>query len=118
MQILRYIPICNEEIEEYKVIDKRPFIIRLLKSYRELLTEYGMLLSDYEEKFDRDEYTRSIEEKNRELNRTIDIYKLKIAASRTLLEKVNRYNNTTIEKLLKHTNKDVLIRYVRRLRKI
>ena len=117
MQDLRYIPISSLEIEgkgpdnEY-----RPFFIRFLKSYKQLLYEYRIVLGELDEKNYKEEYVRRLEEKNKQLNKDIDICRLKIAASSTLLKKAN-YKEETVNNILKHTSKEILIRYVRWIRR-
>ena len=42
-------PIESQELSTIEKLEKRPFWVRFLKSYRELLRAYGELQSDYEE---------------------------------------------------------------------
>lgn len=42
-------PMESQELSTIERLEKRPFWVRLLKSYRELLRAYGELHSDYEE---------------------------------------------------------------------
>ena len=47
--MVEFTPIESQELSFIEKLEKRPFWVRLLKSYRDLLRAYGELQSDYEE---------------------------------------------------------------------
>ena len=105
-----FIPLDNKEL----ALEKRPFIVRLVKSYKQLLYEYGLLENDFEFKVDlkvksilesEDKRLRkenrnltdcSIKEliqNNKDLKHEIEMYKIRLAIMRKLLSRFMDVSN-------------------------
>lgn len=111
-----YVPISNEEIEEKGPDNsQRPFFIRFLKSYKELLYVYNRLLEKEKIRYSKEDYVIRLENQNKALNIEIDLYKIKVAACRVLFKKA-KYKESFVDKLLSHRNKQLLIRFLKKIK--
>ena len=106
----RFIPLDNKEL----ALEKRPFIVRLVKSYKQLLYEYGLLENDFEFKVDlkvksiieaenkrlnkgnrnlTDCSIKELIQNNKDLKHEIEMYKIRLSIMRKLLNRFMDVSN-------------------------
>lgn len=126
-----FIPLDNKEL----ALEKRPFIVRLVKSYKQLLYEYGLLENDFEFKVDLkvksilesedkrlskenrnliDCNIKELIQKNKDLKHEIEMYKIKLSIMRKLLKRF--MDVTNLKSFLSSANYKQLADYVIMLR--
>ena len=105
-----FVPLDNKEL----ALEKRPFVVRLIKSYKQLLYEYGLLENDFDYKVDL-KVKSIIEAENKRLNKgnknlidcsvkelirenkalkhEVEMYKIKLSIMRKLLRRFMNISN-------------------------
>lgn len=126
-----FIPLDNKEL----ALEKRPFIVRLVKSYKQLLYEYGLLENDFDYKVDLkvksiieaenkrlnkgnrnliDCSVKELIQKNKDLKHEVEMYKIKLSIMRKLLRRF--MDVTNLKSFLSNANYKQLADYVIMLR--